>query len=574
MPALTRGRARQLRAEGKQFQDPSQLGKKAPPDPPQISKPKRPVARTSGSRAAANTGAKVKKAGRKGGKKKTAKTSTRKGTGGKASAAAADEDPAHEDREYPDSSSLPQTDPPLPAEEATHEAGEIQELPPGPATNDPSPADPYQSSSTTLENGELENSDQDPGSAAIGSSAGGVHSDEATQDNPPEDSEQQSPNDGATVREAGIGEDARRDSSETTPPPLTLIRLTSGEAQARGGLETPNVRIPTLTNDIHDIWDPGHGQWRFDQQLGYEDDFFTNEEVPSEDRQWRILDALSPAMRLASIWLTRPEYWDFWGTILYGRSTFDEQSELWDLEPVEMTAERANGLEERLRDIATRHHFIFEMAMGDQGEQLAVTEVINREEPLTWRGREFAPGYVTSLSPDFLSAVWTGGSQGSFRSWDDNTTCERLRYFFFLAVTLGGQMAELLWMDRCRRETGDEDAVRDPRIRIHGELPYSDLRLAFQESFLGGRLEAVELGAPEALSGLGLMMLDGVVGALVEIDNGVVGSNSEFEIAVVLMEGISQRFSAEWWANAELGRATETLPVAMARGRNVHYTLF
>lgn len=77
MPALTRGQAREWRAEGRDFEDPSKLGKKAPEDPPRITKKKSTGSRPRATKAPSAGGAakkikkstKGKRATRRGGKK-------------------------------------------------------------------------------------------------------------------------------------------------------------------------------------------------------------------------------------------------------------------------------------------------------------------------------------------------------------------------------------------------------------------------------------------------------------------------------------------------------------------------
>ncbi|KAL8683436.1 MAG: hypothetical protein Q9186_000591 [Xanthomendoza sp. 1 TL-2023] len=547
MPALTRSQARKLRAEGKDFQDPTLLGKKAPPDPPRISKRKRSKTGTQRLEAAGDTGTNVEEVGKK----------ARRGRpGGRANVTAATEaivedaghqsppaeaaanvapvsgEAAHRQGEHPNSPPAEDINRLPAAEEAIGDAEVPQDpLPDGPEANFQPPQNQFN----------LFDMDQDLYDAVLGSENRGTQGDGSTR--------------GSAV--PSMSEESDR--SET--PTANLISLSREEAEAGGGLEIPNVGLPTLANEIHALWDDGN--WRFDPQLGYDvDDFFVNEARPDGDQQRDILETLTPARRLISLWLTRREYRGFWATILLGPATYDEEDRFWDLEPVEMTSERSRELEERLEDIAARHHFIFEPPPRNPG-RLASTVVITADEPQTWRGNEFAPGYVTFLDPDFESAVWSDAPQGSFRRWTDNSRCERLRYLFFLAVTLGGSLAELLWMDRYRSELRDPTIRRrpQPRIMIRHQLPYSDLVYAFQEFILGGRLMAINQAAPMAPDGLALRVIREV-----DVDDGVVGPESGIDVGVVRMDGIVDRFSAVWWRNAGRTRTTATMPVSYAPG--------
>ncbi|KAL8811897.1 MAG: hypothetical protein Q9223_007428 [Gallowayella weberi] len=530
MPALTRSQARQLRAEGKNFQDPAHLGKKAPLDPPRISKPKRSNARIPRARPAGDAGTNTRKRRKRAGGKKRSKKNAGRRTGGRANVTAAMDATVEEERHQRPPPDEDRNVTPA-ATEATRSDEEPQDPLPGPGANVQPRGDDY----------DLADIEEDFIRAGFGSDAEGVRGDDSTR------------------------ESAEQSTSGGTPP-ANLIPLTPDEAEAGGGLEIPNVGLPTLNNEIHDLW--GDRRWRFDPQHGYGDDFHETANRPNDDQQRDLLRMLTPARRLASLWLTRPEYQGFWGTVLFGRATEDRQNRLWNLGRTVMTPARSNQLEERLEDIAARHHFIFEVPPGNPG-RMALTVVIDPGVPQTWRGTEFAPGYVTYLNPDFESAVWSDAPQGTFRRWTNNTRCERLRYLFFLAVTLGGAMAELLWMDRCRRAPGNQNIRRRPRILIRRQLPYSDLTYAFQEFILGGRLMAINQRAPMALDGLALRVV-----RQADIVDGVVGPDSEIDVGTVRMAGIVDRLSADWWRTAGLAQTTATIPVTYARGVNDEYTLF
>ncbi|KAL8634762.1 MAG: hypothetical protein Q9226_009438 [Calogaya cf. arnoldii] len=192
--------------------------------------------------------------------------------------------------------------------------------------------------------------------------------------------------------------------------------------------------MPSLTNAIHDIWNPAQtGKWKFDQQVTEDTTLYTDSGLDEAQKQ-SIIDTLTPAMRLATLWLTRPEYRNFWATILFAPCTFDEERSFWRLakEPVDMTPVRCNEMGGILESIASKTHFIF-----DHTPNGASTKIISQQDHLTWRGSSYTPGYVTTLNPDFKHAVWPADRPENSKTWQAHTTPNKLRFLFFLAVQLG-----------------------------------------------------------------------------------------------------------------------------------------
>ena len=73
-------------------------------------------------------------------------------------------------------------------------------------------------------------------------------------------------------------------------------RFTRAELQEANALEWQEVHEPNLTNEIHPIW--AIGKFRFSA---------TNKIEPKI-----AYSAIAPALRLASLWVERPEYKSFW----------------------------------------------------------------------------------------------------------------------------------------------------------------------------------------------------------------------------------------------------------------------
>lgn len=295
--------------------------------------------------------------------------------------------------------------------------------------------------------------------------------------------------------------------------PGALKALHDPNAPFGSAVEIPDALMPTLTNDIHDIWDRArHDHWKFDSQL-------------SHNQDWRIYEILTPAMRLASLWLTRPEYQKFWTGILYGSHKPDGKHNTRNLADHEIEVSTPKDVEKRLRDIAKKLHFRFApLADG----KWAHTEIISRRNSNSWRGTTFEPGYVTTLHDDFMYIPWPGAVPPV---WKDSNTCSKLRFLFLLAVQLSGQLAEVLWMDRCEREGKGESCAKDGRVSISQ---------AFEAFVLGGRLQVVNnVPNPFCLEGLAITTLDHVA--------------SFAKVELLSMHGINARFAQAWWAPSNNG---------------------
>ncbi|KAI4152510.1 MAG: hypothetical protein L6R39_001790 [Caloplaca ligustica] len=319
----------------------------------------------------------------------------------------------------------------------------------------------------------------------------------------------------------------------------TLKSLHKPNAETVNALEIPEAAMPTLTTDIHDIWDRcRHDNWKFHSQLSHNDD-------------WRIYETLTPAIRLASLWLTRPEFQGFWTAIFYGplepenrgsshlstncSASGTERHSLLHLtgEPVGMTPKLHQDMEKRLRDVARKTHFRFAPLEATKG-QWARTETISRRNSDSWRGDTFAPGFGTTLHDDFMYIPWPNASPPV---WKESSTCVKLRFLFLLAVQLGGQLAELLWMDRCQREKGEEGLMRRACFSV-GNIWYHRMSDAFESLVLGGRLQIINnLPSPLCLDGLAVTAIEHV------------GTAAEVEL--LSMHEISARFSSAWWAERD-----------------------
>ncbi|KAL8964882.1 MAG: hypothetical protein Q9197_006766 [Variospora fuerteventurae] len=311
----------------------------------------------------------------------------------------------------------------------------------------------------------------------------------------------------------------KRRSSVQCKAPHTLT------SQLEDNLEVPGASMPTLTNDIHDIWDLArHDNWVFDSQLSYNQD-------------WRIYEILMPAMRLASLWLTRLEYQAFWTSIVSSPCKLDKERNSWNLESVRAgsspSPKAQKDLEKRLREIGKKKiHFRFAPLDCTNG-QWARTEAIRRRNSDCWRGNTFELGYATTLHDDFMYVPWPNASPPA---WKEASTSAKLRFLFLLAVQLTGQLAEVLWLDRSHREReGKGGIVEISRISID-DIEYDNMSHAFERVFFGGLVEVVGgQPGPLCLHELALRLFHEEA------------SSSESGASPLSIHEINARFSSAWW---------------------------
>ncbi|KAL8982084.1 MAG: hypothetical protein Q9177_005381 [Variospora cf. flavescens] len=332
--------------------------------------------------------------------------------------------------------------------------------------------------------------------------------------------------------DAGITKEAQSTASKPLDP-IVRERISSVQCKATNTLtsqledplEVPGASMPTLANDIHDIWDHArHDNWTFDSQLRHNQD-------------WRIYEILMPAMRLASLWLTRPEYQAFWTSIVTSPCELDKERNSWNLERVRAGSSPSpkvqKDLEKRLREIGKKMiHFRFAPLDCTNG-LWARTEAISRRNSDSWRGNTFEPGYATTLHDDFMYVPWPNASPPA---WKEASTSAKLRFLFLLAVQLTGQLAEVLWLDRSHREREGKDSIVEvSRISID-DIEYDTMSHAFERVFFGGLVEVVG-GQP------GPFCLHELALRLFHEETSSSGSGA----SPLSIHEINARFSSAWW---------------------------
>lgn len=306
----------------------------------------------------------------------------------------------------------------------------------------------------------------------------------------------------------------------------TQQRFTRADLQETGALESEDVQMPTLTNDIHPIWAPQ--KFRFASGTG-------------KAARAEAYAAISPALRLASLWIEQPQYEGFWADLWHGK--YDKPGRnglLMRISP--LTEEQATKIKQRkpaerlackeFRDFARREDFQCEWRFAPKSVGVGAT---------TEEGLDGFSGCVTTLHDDFewLIRYPRPGT----------TTSDRLRLFFFLAINLGRELVQHVCQFRHRDQYGAaaRSMERNHVLYQSGERSGYALDAAWEISMFGGSIR--QIGAPN-----GPMAPDGLA-----VHHFKTEDDPERVYMPVRVDWISERFSKGLWLGDESGR-DRTLP--------------
>ena len=208
-------------------------------------------------------------------------------------------------------------------------------------------------------------------------------------------------------------------------------RFTRADLQKSGALESDHLEMPSLTNDIHPIW--ALEKFRFCSGT-------------NRTERAKAYAAISPALRLVSLWIEQPQYEDFWATMWHGQyakpGTNGRLLRITSLSEDQAKSIKENNSGKHLtwkefRDFASLKEFKCEWRFGQQ----ALGTWADTEE-----GIDGFSGCVTTLHDDF---EWLARSPQS-----STTTSERLRSYFFLAVNLGRELVQQVCRFKHRAQFG------------------------------------------------------------------------------------------------------------------------
>lgn len=282
------------------------------------------------------------------------------------------------------------------------------------------------------------------------------------------------------------------------------IGFDRSELQDSGSLEFGGACVPTLSNDIHSIWDMGN----FDLiPVG----------VIARTEKDAFYEAFKPALRLASLWITCPEYQSFWRTMLRGRIQVATGEEPTSILRAKTFGRKA--LMQEFLEIAGNSHFRFVPLIG----QWAMT---------------YTKGEITTdLHDDFYHL--------SASIFETATTSEQLRFLFFVAVNLVHELAHRVFQERWQTELPDEPLPPSEPVFQDIDVPHDELGVAWEQYMFGGRIQAINLtptpGVPDGLVRLHLDMVKPPG------DNAF--KDPQRRIAPLSTEWISKLFSQTWWGD-------------------------
>ena len=208
-------------------------------------------------------------------------------------------------------------------------------------------------------------------------------------------------------------------------------RFTRAELQEADALEWKEISEPNLTNEIHPIW--AIENFRFSDA--------TNTIEPEI-----AYSAMAPALRLASLWVERPEYESFWYKLWYGE--YDKRKVMMQIAP---NKESHSILREPLVQVQDENassnlvrndildSFQCEWRFGPQasGKWWTIEE-----------GIAGSSGYVTTLHDDFERLACTYPPE--------TTRSERLRFYFFFAVNLVRPLVQPVCQFKRREKFGHD----------------------------------------------------------------------------------------------------------------------
>lgn len=155
-----------------------------------------------------------------------------------------------------------------------------------------------------------------------------------------------------------------------------------------------------------------------------------------------------------------------------------------------------------------------------------------------WRGNSFKSGYVTILDGEFTAVDYPSGPYDNPLLMDPKIPAT-LGLFFLFAVHLSGQLAEVLWLDRRYRESGEENGIMEDQSVTMDGVRYDCMSDAFEGVFFGGRVKEVEKGPEHPRYQLVVHL----------VDKGPSYSGPG-TISLTTHE-ISQAFSSTWWAKMD-----------------------
>ena len=300
------------------------------------------------------------------------------------------------------------------------------------------------------------------------------------------------------------------------------------ELRAAGALATATARNPTLTNEIHEL---------FQKDMFVFDD---GDPPPEWDEAYEVM---KPAFRLVSRWIMDKTFDGFWwslghGTVselIPGDDFYDDQVE--DQRKIEyLGISDSSSLDDFAEDVphcfrryAQVHQFRFRPLPHSWAE--------TRSQSDPDGDRPHFVQSITILHEDFFHVSY------SDIPWA--TKSQRLRFLYFLAVNLAHELAHLMWQQReaffaHKRERYYGSVLDKEPYFYDSEPPHNELGIAWELFMFGGRLQPLN-------QSLSLSLHEGLVLLPMSMVTETYFWDPQCTITPLLTDWISDQFSEAWW---------------------------
>lgn len=339
---------------------------------------------------------------------------------------------------------------------------------------------------------------------------------------------------------AGEGPDESSSDDLSDPPshdePVRPRRITKrfqlADIEAGGGLDCDHAKLSTLSNAVHPIW---HFE-NFVFPLGSD-----------KQQQYENYAAILPALRLASLWITDPQFAPFWISILDPSDDLPEDANAEDIRssgPMQLTARPSESI---LMTEKERTEVLAEQ--WEAFEQLFVVTWVFR--PLTippfavtidQQSNPIANGKVridervaTILHDDLLYL--------SRSPYNNPTTSEHLRLQFLFAVILCRELVQNIYWSKWYDHTNTDaiepsaDSSMDYQFDIHNIVPHD---IAWERFMFSGVIHQISPpDSPMAPNGLAVQLIPWI--------HPDVDDTDDVTFAVLSMDWINDQFSSSAW---------------------------
>ncbi|KAI9729227.1 MAG: hypothetical protein M1834_007019 [Cirrosporium novae-zelandiae] len=325
----------------------------------------------------------------------------------------------------------------------------------------------------------------------------------------------------AKVKMTYITETNKIPKSENTQPRRNhgQIGFDLNKLQELGALEYAGAQEPTLDNEIYDIWD----------KVFFDAGFI---EGSTQEKLDEVYETIKPALRLASLWITREEYVPFWNTLLLGEIKTWEHDHIGTLKrfmpypsPQKQTPET---LYETKRSLLKKGQITFLPIANHWSKTIA-----------NFKSAMGIP-YPRSISVMALHEDWFHVGL----MLKDFGVSQRLRFYFFLAVNLCHILVHFAYHQRLRNNSNNSFLPISPSEPCYFSgkklITAGELGIAWEYFMFAGTIQQINQPLTP-LSPFGLAHLP------FEMAYWGRSRDKHMRITAIDMEWIHNLFCKSWW---------------------------